>query len=196
MQSISRGWSFLQQAWSMAFKDRDLIKPSIFALIAGGIVSIIGIVPIIIVALLFDPSTLLGRGLLFVFGAILVFTHFIVSYVFSGMTVYLIYEYLTDGDGRLSTAWAIVRRDFLDLATLAAVSTVVNLLKQAANRNRRGRGGIAAAIISGAAGLLEVLWTEVSYLILPAMVIENLSLVDGAKTRRANREGQSPPGWH
>jgi len=27
MQSLSRGWSFMQQAWQMAFKDKDLIKP-------------------------------------------------------------------------------------------------------------------------------------------------------------------------
>lgn len=180
MQSFSRGWSFLKQAWSMALKDKDLIKPSIYALIAGGIVSLVGIIPILIVVFLFDPSTLIGRGLLFLLGAILVFINFIVSYVFSGMTVYLIYEYLTQGDGRMTTAWSIVRRDFFDLATLAAVSTVVNILKSAANRNRR-RGGIAASLLSGAAGLLEVLWTEVSYLILPALVIEDVNLVDGAK---------------
>jgi hypothetical protein len=41
MQSFSRGWSFLKQAWQMAFKDKDLIKPTIFSLIAGFIVSII-----------------------------------------------------------------------------------------------------------------------------------------------------------
>ena len=67
-------------------------------------------------------------------GAFLVFLNFVVSYVFSGMTVYLIYEYLTQGDGRMSTAWSIVRRDFFDLVTLAAVSTVVNVLKNAARR--------------------------------------------------------------
>ena len=39
MQSLSRGWSFLQQAWGMAFKDKDLIKPSIYALIVGLVVS-------------------------------------------------------------------------------------------------------------------------------------------------------------
>ena len=181
MQSFSRGWSFLKQAWSMAFKDKDLIKPSIYALIVGGIVSLVGIIPILIVAFLFDPSTLVGRALLFVFGAILVFTNFIVSYVFSGMTVYLIYEYLTQGNGRMTTAWSIVRRDFFDLAALAAASTVVNMLKSAANRNRQRGGGLAASLLSSATGLLEVLWTEVSYLILPAMVIEDVSLVDGAK---------------
>ena len=183
MQSFSRGWSFLQQAWNMAFKDRDLIKPSIYALIVGSIVSLIGAIPIIITALLFGDSGRIGQFLLAVLGAILVFVNFVVSYVFSGMTAYLIYEYLTTGNGRMSTAWSIVRRYFFDLVTLAAVSTVVNVLKNAARRNRGrgGIGGIAATVISSAAGLLEVLWTEVSFLILPAMVIEDMNLTDAAK---------------
>lgn len=183
MQSFSRGWSFLQEAWGMAFKDKDLIKPSIYALIVGSIVSIIGAIPIIIAAVLFGDSGRVGQLILAIMGAVLVFVNFVISYVFSGMTVYLIYEYLTSGDGKMSTAWTIVRRDFFDLAALAAVSTAVNVLKNAAqrNRNRRGIGGVAAAVISSAAGLLEVLWTEVSFLILPAMVIEDMSLVDAAK---------------
>jgi len=183
MQSFSRGWSFLQEAWSLAFKDKDLIKPSIYALIVGSIVSVIGAIPIIITAIFLGDAGRIGQFILAAMGAVLVFANFVVSYVFSGMTVYLIYEYLTKGDGRMETAWSIVRRDFLDLITLAAVSTVVNVIKNAARRNRyrRGLGGIAAAVISSAAGLLEVLWTEVSYLILPAMVIEDMNLADAAK---------------
>lgn len=181
MESFSRGWSFLKQAWQMAFKDKDLIKPSIYAMIVGTIVSLIGAIPIIVVAILIGDSGRIGQFVLGVMGAILVFLNFVVSYVFSGMTAYLIYEYLTEGDGRMNTAWSIVRRDFLDLVALAAVSTGVNLLKNAANRNRRGRGGIAAGLISAAAGLLEVLWTEAAFLILPAMVIEDMSLSNAAK---------------
>jgi len=181
MQSFSRGWSFLKQAWQMALKDKDLIKPSIYALIVGSIVSVVGAIPIIIAAVFIGDAGRLGQFILAVMGAFLIFLNFIVSYVFSGMTVYLIYEYLTKGDGRMSTAWSIVRRDFFDLVTLAAVSTVVNLLKNAANRNRRGRGGIAAGLISAAAGLLEVLWTEAAFLILPAMVIEDMNLANAAK---------------
>ena len=180
MESFSRGWSFLQQAWQMAFKDKDLIKPSIYALIVGSIVSVIGAIPIIIVAFFLGDAGRIGQFILAVMGAFLVFLNFVVSYVFSGMTVYLVYEYLTQGDGRMSTAWSIVRRDFVDLVTLAAVSTGVNLLKNAANRNRR-RGGIAAGLISAAAGLLEVLWTEAAFLILPAMVIEDMNLSNAAK---------------
>ncbi len=176
MQSFSRGWSFLKQAWDMAFKDRDLLKPSIYALVAGMIVSVIGVIPIAIVAVLFGGSQF-GNIVMAVFGAILVFVQFVVTYVFSGMTAYLIFGYLSEGDGRLDKAWDVVRRDFFDILTLAAASTAVNLIKNAANRNRRG--GVGASLIRGAANLLEVLWTEASYLILPAMVIDDLNLKDG-----------------
>lgn len=176
MESFSRGWSFLKQAWGMAFKDRDLLKPSIYALVAGLIVSVIGIIPIAIVAVLFGGSQF-GNIIMGVLGAIMVFVQFVVTYVFSGMTAYLIFGYLSEGDGRMDKAWDIVRRDFFDILTLAAASTAVNLVKNAANRNRRG--GVTAGLMRGAANLFEVLWTEASYLILPAMVIDDLNLKDG-----------------
>ncbi|MEW6405742.1 MAG: hypothetical protein AB1649_28455 [Chloroflexota bacterium] len=181
MESFSRGWSFLQQAWSMAFKDKDLLKPSIYALIVGMIVSVIGIIPIILAAFILGDSRF-ANIVYFVFGGLLVFVQFTVSYIFSAMTIYLIYGYVSEGDGRMDRAWAIVRRDFFDILTLAAVSTVVNMLKNAANRNRNRRGGIGAigaGLISSFAGVFEALWTEASYLVLPAMVIDDLNLKDG-----------------
>jgi hypothetical protein len=176
MESFSRGWSFLKQAWGMAFKDKDLLKPSLYALVAGAIVSIIGVIPIAVVAFLFSGSQF-GNIVMGVLGAIMIFVQFVVTYVFSGMTAYLIFGYLSEGDGRMDKAWSIVRRDFFDILTLAAASTAVNLVKNAANRNRRG--GLASGLIRGAANLFEVLWTEASYLILPAMVIDDLNLKDG-----------------
>jgi hypothetical protein len=112
----------------------------------------------------------------------LVFANFVVTYVFSGMTAYLIYGYLSEGDGRMDKAWNIVKRDFFDLLTLAAASTAINLLKNLANRRgRRGGANILAGLARSAAGLLEVLWTEAAYLILPAMIIDDLNLKDGAR---------------
>jgi membrane-anchored glycerophosphoryl diester phosphodiesterase (GDPDase) len=178
MESFRRGWNFLKQAWQMAFKDKDLLKPSLYALVAGGIVSVLGIIPIIGVAIVTGGSDV-GNVILFVLGAILVFVQFIVSYIFSGMTVYLIYGYLSEGDGRMDKAWAIVRRDFFDLATLAAVSTVVNLIKNAINRN--SKGGIGATVARAGAGLLGTLWSEAAFLILPAMVIDDLNLKQGVE---------------
>lgn len=186
MESFSRGWSFLQQAWGMAFKDRDLLKPSVFALVVGMIISVIGIIPIMGVAFVVG-DTQFGNIILFVLGGILVFVQFVVSYVFSGMTVYLIYGYLTKGDGRMKDAWEIVRRDFFDILTLAAASTAVNMLRQAANRNRNR--GVSAQLIRSATGLLETLWTEAAALTLPAMIIDDLNLKEGlARIGKITRE--------
>jgi membrane-anchored glycerophosphoryl diester phosphodiesterase (GDPDase) len=176
MQSFSRGWSFLKQAWSMAFKDKDLLKPSIYALVFGMVISVIGIIPLIGAYFILGDSQI-GNIVLFVMGGILVFVQFVVSYMFSGMTIYLIYGYLSEGDGRMDKAWAVVRRDFFDILTLAAASTAVNLLRSLANRSRNR--GIVGNIARSATSLLEVLWTEAAFLILPAMVIDDLSLKEG-----------------
>ncbi|WKZ42044.1 MAG: hypothetical protein QY328_08325 [Anaerolineales bacterium] len=176
MESFSRGWSFLKQAWSMAFKDKDLLKPSVYALIVGMILSVLGIIPIVAVAFLFGEYS---NIVIYVIGAIMVFVQFVVTYVFSGMTIYLIYGYLSEGDGRMDKAWDIVRRDFFDILTLAAVSTVVNLLRSAAQKNRNR--GVVGNLARSATGVLEVLWTQAAFLVLPAMIIDDLNLKDGAQ---------------
>ncbi len=181
MQSLSRGWSFLQQAWQMAFKDKDLIKPSIYAMIVGIIVSIIGVIPLIASVLIFGDSGLLGRGILVVLGALLIFVHYVVSYIFSGMTVYLIYGYLAEGDGRMDKAWAKVQREFWNIIALAAASTVVSVFTNQMRRSANRRGGAGGMVGNAIGGLIQTVWTEASYLILPAMMIEDANLGTGIK---------------
>ncbi len=176
MQSFSRGWAFLKQAWSMAFKDKDLLKPSIYALIVGMIISVIGIIPILIVAFAFGGSQI-GNIIMGILSAILMFVQFVVTYVFSAMTIHLIYGYLTRGDGRMSEAWDIVRRDFFDILTLAAVSTLVGVLRNMTQGNRKNN--VLAGILRSAMRVVEALWTEAALLVLPAMVIDDLNLKDG-----------------
>jgi hypothetical protein len=173
MQSFSRGWSFLKQAWGMAFKDKDLLKPSVYALIVGLIVSVIGIIPIIIVAVVVGADNQIGRVIMGFFGVILMFVQFVVTYVFSAMTIHLIYGYLTKGDARMDEAWAIVRRDFLDIVTLAAISTLVGTLRSMAQNNRKNN--VLAGILRTAMRAVEALWTEAALLVLPAMVIDDLN---------------------
>lgn len=186
MQSFSRGWSFLKQAWSMAFKDKDLFKPSFYALIVGMIVSVIGIIPIIIAAVVFGDNQI-GRVIMGILGAILMFAQFVISYVFSAMTIHLIYGYLTKGDGHISEAWAIVRRDFFDILTLAAVSTAVGMLRSMVQNNRKNN--VLAGILRTAMRAVEALWTEAALLVLPAMVIDDLNLKNGlARIVKITRE--------
>jgi len=176
MQSFSRGWSFLKQAWQMAVKDKDLIKPSIMALFAGFIVSII-FVPLMVGAsfLTGGENSLIGQIIMFVLGAVMIFIQYTVGYIFSAMTVYLVYGYLAEGDGVMSKAWAVIKRDFLDLMSLAAVSTVVNLIKNQV----KGKGNSGGR--NFLAGLIDTVWTEAAFLILPAMVIEDSNLKEALK---------------
>jgi hypothetical protein len=176
MQSFSRGWSFLKEAWSMAFKDKDLIKPSIMALFAGLIVSVI-FIPLMIGAgfLSGGNNGLAGRVILFVLGAVMIFIQYSVGYIFSAMTIYLVYGFLAEGDGVMSKAWAIVKREWLNIISLAAASTAVNLVKNQV----RGKGTSAGRNLLS--GLIDTVWTEAAFLILPAMVIEDINLKDALK---------------
>jgi hypothetical protein len=105
-----------------------------------------------------------------VFGALLVFVQYAVGYIFSAMTIYLVYGYLAEGDGVMSKAWDIVRREWLNILSLAAASTAVNLLKSAL----RGRGRSGGRNVL--AGVIGTVWTETAFLLLPAMVIEDTNM--------------------
>jgi hypothetical protein len=177
MQSFSRGWSFLTEAWKMARADGDLIKPSIYALFVGFIVALVGIIPIAAAAFILGTENIIGRAVLAVLGALLVFAQYSVTYVFSAMTVSLIYGYLTDGDGRMDKAWETIKRDWLDILSLAAASTLVSMVRSWVRGNGRNRNPIREAI----ANLIDTVWTEATYLVLPIMVIEDENLKDGLK---------------
>ena len=176
MQSFSRGWSFLKQAWQMALKDRDLLKPSIMSLFAGLIVSII-FIPLMIGAgfLASGQNGLLGQVTMVVATALMLFFQYTVGYIFSAMTVYLVYGYLAEGDGIMSKAWAVAKRDFFDLMSLAAASTAVNLVKNAI----KGKGSSGGRNLL--AGVVDTVWMEAAFLLLPAMVIEDINLKDALK---------------
>ncbi len=173
MESFKRGFDFLKQSWKMALADRDLLKPSIISLIAGIVITLIFSIPLILTGLTFGDSRI-GQVLYFIFGTLLVFVQFTVSYIFSAMTIYLIYGYLSEGDGRMDKAWAVVRRDWLDILSLAAASTLVNLIKGFLQKQKNRLTGMLAS-------LLETLWTETAFLVLPVMVIEDVNLKDGLK---------------
>lgn len=172
MQSVQRGFSFIKQAWQMVRTDPDLIKPSIFTLLAGLGVSVIGFAFIALAVVLWGDSPV-GQILTGLFGVVLLFTQLAIGYIFSAMTVYLVYGYLAEGDGRMDRAWAIVRRDWLDLLSLAGASTLVSLFKRAIQGKRNS---VLRSMLGDA---VSTVWSEATFLILPAMVIEDLNLKDG-----------------
>ncbi len=180
MDSIRRGFGFLKQAAAMAAKDPDLLKPSIYSLIVGGIATLILAAPTLLVTFAVGDSKI-GQIILIVMGFVTLFVEYTITYIFAGMTVRLVYDFLTEGDGRMDQAWATVRRDFFDIVTLALVSALVKVVENMAN-SRRGRQRNAVASMGGVlASILERVWTVATFFILPAMIIEDLDLGKGIK---------------
>lgn len=176
--SIRRGFGFLGQAVDMARKDGDLLKPTLYGMVAGTLVTAIGVIPIIGVALLpVSGENPIKQVLFFVFGALLIFAQYAVAYIFSGMTAYLIYGFLAEGDGRMDKAWAIIQRDWLDILSLAAASTLVKLVENALRGNGRRRNPVGGIV----ANIIDTVWTTATFFILPAMVIEDLHLGQALK---------------
>lgn len=174
MDSLRRGFGFLKQSWQMVLADSDLIKPSIYALLAGMVITLLGSLPLILTLVIFGDRDI-GQLIGFILGVGLIFIQYSVSYVFSAMTVYLIYGYLAEGDGRMDRAWEVVKRDLVDILSLAGASTLVNILiKMVRGKGRKSGRNILS-------GLIDAIWTEASYLVLPAMVIEDIGLKDGLK---------------
>ncbi|MGD0807156.1 MAG: DUF6159 family protein [Anaerolineales bacterium] len=181
MDSIRRGFGFLGQAYQMAVKDPDLIKPSIYALILGAVVSLIGSGAGIGLALLPGSRSYLP-GIFLILSPIIFFLEYAVSYLFSGMTVRLVYDYLTQGDGRMDQAWAAAQREFFNIMTLAAASTLVKLLENLFGGGRRGRQSLLGGML---AGFLDLVWTTATFFVLPAMILEDLNL--GQSLKRATQ---------
>lgn len=174
MDSLRRGFAFLKQAWQMAVKDPDLIKPSIYALIAGIVVTLIFSIPMVFSFIVFGDQGV-GRIFGYLFGAILIFAQYTVSYWFSAMTIYLIYSYLAEGDGVMAKAWQMAQRKWLNILSLAAASMVVSLLQRFVKG--KGESGVRNALAS----LIDAVWTQATYLVLPAMVIDDLNLKSGLR---------------
>jgi hypothetical protein len=145
-------------------------------MLVGFVVSLIGILPMVGLYFLFGSlESTLSQIVFAIAGALMAFINYSITYLFSAMTIYLIYGYLSEGDGRMDKAWAIVKRDMWDILALAGASTLVNLVKNQV----KGKGKSAGR--NFLAGLIDTVWTEAAFLILPAMVIEDFNLKDGLK---------------
>ena len=98
------------------------------------------------------------------FGAILI------TYIFSGMTVSLVYDHLSGKDARIGEAARVVMNRLAGLVLLAVVSTIVSIIASMA-RGRRGEKNPIGAVVGG---IIESVWTVASFLILPGMIIHRL----------------------
>lgn len=166
--SISKGWRFIKEAFSMAFTDRTLLKPSVY-LVVVTIVYFFGWVAGIL-AVDFDFEQ--NKGLGVAIGAICTFGSFLIFYFFCGMTVNMVDAHLAGQKPSVSEAFRDARQNFLAICTLALVSTIVDLIVRALRGDSDG-GNLIGRIV---ASIVQSIWTMLTFLLLPAIIIEDISL--------------------
>ncbi len=178
--SLSRGWAFLRESVLMAFRDRDLFLPSVFAVLAniillGGLALILHLTGQLEPLLEEEGISPLGWVILIVAA----FVGYLVTYFFTAMTVHLVDVHLRGEDAQLGSAFADSVRNFGGITALAVATLVVSLIASAIRGNqRRGLRDMAADTV-------ERGWLAITYLLLPIMILEDIPFMRAADRARA-----------
>ena len=178
--SIGKGWEFIKQAMAMAKADRSLLKPSVYQVVISIVYWVIWIA--IFVGLNVDPES----GTAAVMGVFATFGSFLIFYFFCGVTVNMIDVHLRGGKPSIKEGIADARQNFLAISFLAVISTIVELVAKSVRNQGEGGAAIVTSII---AGVIESIWTMVSFLLLPAIIIEDCSLGDALRRVRSLHKG-------
>jgi len=174
----------MKEAFAMAKEDRSLLKPSLYSVLIGIAYWVIWVV--IIIGGDIDLESGAGKAI----GALATFGSFAIFYFFMGMTVNMIDVHIKGGTPSLSEAYADAKQNFIAILFLALISTIVELISKAVRRSSNESEGIGGAIVLRIiASIIESVWTIISFLLLPAIIIEDASLGDALKRVREISKG-------
>jgi hypothetical protein len=171
MDKLSKGWSFMRAAFAMARDQRKLLAPSVYQVL----VSILYFVAWVAALVAIDPHW--SKGTWAVVGSIATFGSFLIFYFFCGMTVNMIDVHLKGGTPSLGEGARDAGKNFVAIVFLALVSTIVDMFARAARNNESIIGKIIA-------GIVEAIWTTLSFLLLPAIIIEDAGFGQAMKRVR------------
>ena len=177
MGRLSNTWHLAKVSWGVLKKDRELLWMPVLSFLASAVV--IGIVVALTLITLstestndqaateFNPAMIV----LYVVAAMVLG---IIAVFFNGALVAGAHERLTGGDPTVRSAIGRAFARIGGLVPWAIITTTVGLVLQAL----RNRAGWLGRIVTS---LLEMAWEVVTFLTVPAIVIDDLGAVAGLK---------------
>ena len=177
MGRIHNTWQLAKTSWSVLKKDRELLWiPVLSFLVSAAVIAVVLALTFITLSTTSshgDTSMEVNPAMIVVFvvGALLLG---IISVFFNGALVAGAHERLTGGDPTVRSA---VGRAFTRIGGLvpwALITTTVGLILQAL----RDRAGWLGRIVTH---MLEMAWEVVTFLTVPAIVIDNVGAIEGLK---------------
>ncbi|NJD54699.1 MAG: hypothetical protein FIB07_17805 [Candidatus Methanoperedens sp.] len=169
-ENVFKGFSFIKESFSLIGKDADVIKPAFYSIFVGAFFTIFSII-----IMLFLESGLKLGNIFYLFAFLVLLGNYFISYFFTGMTAFLVYDYFKDGDATMSEAWAATEKNKFTILYLAIISAIVNIILGVL-RGKAQRSGAIGGISNMIMGFIEKAWTVGTYFMIPAIVIEDREL--------------------
>ena len=186
---VVRALAFMRASTALMFRDKDLLLPSVFSLLANLV--IIGAAVLVLWRTgLWDrlgednreaswPLAVIGVGLSLIL--------YVTTYFFTAMTVHLVDVALRGRDAKLGKAFRDACKNFLAILSLAVISTLVSIITGA--MRRRSRGGLGGL----AADAIDKVWTVATFLLLPIIILEDVPLKRAGQRARVLHTRQLLP---
>jgi hypothetical protein len=169
IESWKKGWEFIKQAFAMAKANKRLLLPSLYQVLC----SIGYFIAWVVALVMLHPHW--SNGTWAIVGALATFGSFVIFYFFCGVTVNMVDVHLKGGTPTIGEGVRDAGKNIVAILFLACVSTIIEMFARAARDN----DSIVGKII---AGIVEAIWTTLSFLLLPAIIIEDAGF--GAAMRR------------
>ncbi len=174
--SLGKGWEFLKAAFRMAGENKRLLAPSLYAVL----IQIVYWVAWVMALVAASPHWSNGVWALVSFLAIL--GSFTVFYFFCGVTVNMIDVHLRGGRPSVAEGMKDSGKNFVAIFFLSIISTIVDMFVSAV----RDEQSIVGRLI---AGIVESIWTTLTCLLLPCIIIEDAGFGQAMKRVRALHKG-------
>ena len=177
MGRISNTWQLAKTSWAVLKKDRELLWIPVLSFLASA-----AVIVVVLVLTFLTLSTTSSHGdttmelnpamiVVFLVGALLLG---IISVFFNGALVAGAHERLTGGDPTVRSAVGRAFSRIGGLVPWALITTTVGLVLQAL----RDRAGWLGRIVTH---MLDMAWQVVTFLTVPAIVIDNLGAIEALK---------------
>lgn len=173
--SLSKGWTFIKHALAMA-KHGRLLVPSMLQVTTILIYYAVWLVVLITKAPQWSDVT---WGIV---GAVAMFGSLLISYFFCGVTVNMVDVHLRGGEPSLRDGLADARKNLLAIIYLSLVSTIIGTLTSMA----RDSNSLIGKIVGG---IVDAIWTTLTFLLLPTIIIEDAGFGDALRRVRELHSG-------
>jgi hypothetical protein len=169
-KNIFKGFSFIKESFKLIYKNSALIKPSIYSILAGLFFTVISVIVLILI------RSQIPEGIFYVLAFLILLGDYYIAYFFTGMTAFLIYDYFKGGHATMSDAWAATKKKALAIFYMSIISAIIKVITSIIRREEGQRGSAAGGIANMILDFVESAWTVATYLIIPAIVIEDKNL--------------------